>query len=46
MILDLVARLVGVEHGLQGRLGVDDDVLAAGHADDQVRSQRRLVPGQ
>ena len=32
-------RLVGVEHALQRRLGVDDDVLAAGQADDQVRAQ-------
>ena len=43
LALVLVAGLVGVEHSLQRRLGVDDDVLAAGQADDQVRAQRRLV---
>ena len=45
LALLLVARLVGVEHALQRGLRVDDDVLAAGHADDQVGPQRRLVPG-
>ena len=43
--LDAVAGLVGVEHALQRRLGVDDHVLAAGEVDHHVGAQRRLVPG-
>ncbi len=39
-------RLVGVEHALQRRLGVDDDVLAPGQVDDQVGAQRPLVAGE
>ena len=42
----LVARLVGVEHALQRCLGVDHDVLAAGHVDDQVGPQHRPVVAQ
>ena len=44
LALVLVAGLVGVEYALKRRLGVDDDVLAAGHVDDQIGTQHRLAP--
>ncbi len=44
--LGLVARLVGVEEGVQRRLRVDDDLLAAGQVDDQVGPQRAVVAPQ
>ena len=45
LALLLVAGLVGIEYALQRRLGVDDDMLAAGQVDDQVGTQRRLIAG-
>ena len=42
----LVAGLVRIEHALKRRLGVNDDVLAAGHVDDQIGSQHPVVAAQ
>src|SRR5260370_3098446 len=41
--LALVARLVGVEHALQRRLGVDHHVLAARHAHDEIGTKRSVA---
>ena len=43
LALFLVARLVRVQHALKGSLGIDDDVLAARHADDEVRPQGPIL---
>ena len=41
--LRLVRRLEGVEIGRQRRFRVDDDVLAARNADDEIGSERSIV---
>ncbi len=42
LTIALIGRVISIEEGLEGRLGVDHHLLASGHVDDQVRPHRAI----